>query len=272
MIKCDLHNHSYYSDGVYSPKQVIDMAISAGLDVVSITDHDTVAGVEEAIAYGKEKGIKVLAGVELSSFSRSEIHILGYNMDYKNPFFIQCIENVKNLRRGRNDRIFERLDELGVALDLEELNNAKGNVGRMHIAKQMLKQGYVKDVNEAFEKFLGTGGKAHIEAQRLSPLEAVKLIKRYGGVPVLAHPRRYHQDGVLNILLEGLIKYGLMGIEAYYPSHNETQVAYYKKLAADYNLIVTGGSDFHEYKNNVNVGVANAVLDDYSARVLNLLD
>lgn len=270
MLKCDLHTHSICSDGLFSPSEVVDMAIACGLDVVAISDHDTVKGVKEAVEYGKTKGITVLPAIEISTFAQNEIHILGYNIDYDNPEFLQVIENVKSMRRSRNEKILEKLAGFGIALDRKSLDNTNQNIGRMHIARQMVAEGYVKDVNEAFDNYLGIKGICHIDAVRLKPHEAVKLIKRYGGVPVLAHPQRYYMENVLESLIEGLLKYGLAGIEAYYPKHSKEQREHYLDLAARYNLIATGGSDFHCHKPNCEVGIAEAVLDENACKVLNI--
>ena len=270
MLKCDLHNHSVYSDGLFTPKEVIDMGIAQGLDVMAISDHDTVAGVKEAVEYGEEKGIKIIPAIEISTFANKEIHILGYNIDYENKEFLQVIENVKSMRRSRNERILDKLDEMDIKLDRSTLDNTNSNIGRMHIAREMVREGFVRDVNEAFDIYLGANGKCHIDAVRLKPFEAVKLIKRYGGVPVIAHPQRYYLENVLESLIEGLLRYGLEGIEVYYPKHSKEQRDHYKMLADKYGLIATGGSDFHSHKINSEVGIANAVLDEKACKKLGL--
>lgn len=270
MISCDLHTHTLYSDGMYSPAQIVDMAIDKGLDVLAISDHDTVKGVREAVEYGREKGIRVLPAIEISTFALNEIHILGYNIEYDNPEFLQVIENVKSMRRSRNERIIDKLDELGIKLNKDSLDNNHKNIGRMHIARQMVTEGYVKDVNEAFDNYLGMKGICHIDAVRLKPYEAVKLIKRYNGVPVIAHPQRYYMENVLESLIEGLIKYGLEGIEVYYPKHSKEQREHYLELADKYGLIATGGSDFHSFKPNCEVGIAHAVLDKKACEKLKI--
>lgn len=268
MVKCDFHTHTVRSDGLFTPSQVVDMAIEKGLGAVAISDHDTVKGVREAVEYAKDKNIKVLPAIEISTFASCEIHILGYNIEYDSPEFLQVIENVKSMRRSRNERILEKLKEYGINLNRENLDNNHKNIGRMHIARQMVAEGYVKDVNEAFDNYLGAKGVCHIDAVRLKPFEAVKLIKRYGGVPVLAHPQRYYMENVLENLIEGLLKYGLEGIEVYYPKHNKEQREYYLSLANKYNLIATGGSDFHSFTPNCEVGIAEAVLDEKACQVL----
>ncbi len=270
MLKCDLHNHSVYSDGLFTPAEVIDMAIAKGLDAVAISDHDTVRGVKEAVEYGKSKNIKVIPAIEISTFANNEIHILGYNIDYENPEFLQVVENVKSMRRSRNERILNKLEEMKIKLDRSALDNDHSNIGRMHIAREMVAEGYTKDINEAFDIYLGTNGVCHIDAVRLKPYEAVKLIKRYGGVPVLAHPQRYYLENVLESLIEGLLRYGLEGIEVYYPKHTKEQRDHYLQLAEKYDLIATGGSDFHTHKPNCEVGIANAVLDEKACKKLGL--
>ncbi|MBR4800373.1 MAG: PHP domain-containing protein [Clostridia bacterium] len=241
-LKADLHTHTTASDGSMTPTKVVDWAKKGGLDVVAITDHDTVAGLAEGKKRAEEVGIKFVPGVELSTFAVCEIHILGYNIPYENPEFLSALDAAQNLRIERNKRIGEKLAHYGFKLDIDF--SAKG-VGRMNMARDMVQKGYVKDVQEAFDKWLGTSGKVYCETRRLSPLDAVKLIKEYGGIASIAHPKKYLLDGRLDMLVEGLKKFGLDGIEVNYPSHTDKDRQDLVALARKYGLLQTGGSDFH---------------------------
>ena len=241
-MKADFHLHTTASDGSMTPTQVIDWAKRTGLDVVAITDHDTVNGVDEAIKRGEEVGVKVLVGIEISSFSNCEIHILGYNFDYKNPVFKEELAKIQDMRKKRNGAILRRLNELGKPLSFTE---EMEGVGRLNMAKEMVERGYVKDINEAFEKYLGPKGQAYQEIKRTTPMDAVKLIKKYGGIASLAHPKKYLLDKKLDLLVGGLKAHGLDGIEVEYPRYTDYDKSEFSKIARKYGLIITGGSDFH---------------------------
>ena len=241
-LKADLHTHTTASDGSMSPSKVVEWAVKGKLDVVAITDHDTVTGLSEGVKRANELGIKFVPGIELSTFSVCEIHILGYNVPYEDKDFLAALDSVQDMRIERNVRIGEKLRALGINLDIDF--NARG-VGRMNMAREMVAKHYVKDVQEAFDKYLGTGAKAYCEAKRLSPIDAVKLIKEYGGISSIAHPKKYLLDGRLDMLIEGLKRFGLDGIEVNYPSHSDKDRAELQSLARKYHLLETGGSDFH---------------------------
>ncbi len=241
-MKADLHLHTTASDGAMTPSEIVDWAVKGGLEVISVTDHDTVAGLEEAREAAKSRGIKFIDGIEISAFSVSEIHILGYNIDPKNEEFIGALENVKRLRQERNVKIGEKLKTLGVKLDLDF--EAEG-IGRMNIAREIVANGYACNVNAAFEKYLSVGGAAYCQSERISPLEAVKLINSCGGIACVAHPKKYLSDGRLDMLLSGLSKFGLKGLEVYYPNHGAKEIGALLQLCEKYRLTPTGGSDFH---------------------------
>ena len=241
-LKADLHLHTTASDGSMTPSKVVEWAKRGGLQVMAITDHDTVAGLQEGKKRAEELGIKFVPGIELSTFSTCEIHILGYNIPYENKEFLQALDDVQNMRIERNIRIGEKLKNFGFNLDIDF--TAKG-LGRMNMAREMVKAGYVKDVQEAFEKWLGTGAKAYCETKRLSPIDAVKLIKQYGGIASIAHPKKYLLDGRLDMLVEGLKRFGLDALEVNYPSHTESDRKELVALTKKYHLLETGGSDFH---------------------------
>lgn len=241
-MKADFHLHTTASDGSMTPTQIVDWAKKTGLDVIAITDHDSVGGIDEAIERGKQVGVRVLVGIEISSFSNCEIHVLGYNFDYKNPEFQQELAKIQGMRKERNGAILSKLALLGKPISFTA---DMDGVGRLNMAKEMVERGYVKDVNEAFEKYLGPKGQAYQETRRTTPMEAVKLIKKYGGIASLAHPKKYLLDKKLDLLVGGLKAHGLDGIEVDYPRYTDYDKSEFRQIAKKYGLIITGGSDFH---------------------------
>ncbi len=260
----DLHTHSTASDGSMSPRELVRHAAKCGLHAVAITDHDTVEGVDEAADEGGKLGIEVIAGVEISADYKPEMHILGYffNGDHNNikPTLSRLREN----RTVRNPKIINRLNELGFSISLEEVDTeVRGSVvGRPHIAKVMLKKGYVKSIEEAFDKYLSTGRPAYFKKDKLTPEEGIKEILRAGGIPVVAHPiYLYHTWNELDELLGNLIKSGLKGVEAYYVDNSSDDTGNLLRLAIKHELLVTGGSDFHgSFKNGIEIGVGRGNL------------
>jgi len=241
-MKADLHLHTTASDGSMTPSQVVAWAKKGGIEAMAITDHDTVKGIEEGMEAAKAAGIKFVPGIEVSTYSICEIHILGYNIDYKNKDFLEKIAWLQNQRKERNIKIGEKLNSLGIKLDVDF--EADG-LGRMIMAREMVKEGYCHDITEVFDKYLGTSGKAYASVRRMMPLDAVKLIKEFGGFASIAHPKKFLLDKRLPILVDGLKNYGLDGIEAYYPGHSEQDVKTFLDLCQRNKLLPTGGSDFH---------------------------
>ena len=241
-MRADLHLHTSASDGLRSPQEVVEHMRMLGVELVSLTDHDSVDGLAEGEETCKELGMKFVPGIEISAHSKGEIHILGYNIDYKNPSFCEEIAKVKSLRRERNLLIGEKLAALGVSLDRDF--SADG-LGRMVIARRMVEKGCVKDVQDAFNRYLGPEGAAYADTRRISPLEAVRLITSFGGIAVLAHPKKYLQQKTLRLLVEGLRPFGLKGIETYYPTHSKDETETIAAIADRYGLVRTGGSDYH---------------------------
>ena len=244
-MRLNLHTHSLNSDGAYTPEEVVKIQYDDNIEVMSLTDHDNVSGIDEATLAGEKYGVKVLPGIELSCYSVCEIHILGYNFDYKNPEFLQELEEVKDLRRQRISKTVTKLHNLGVRFDDSVLDFENANLGRVHVAKEMVKQGLARSVSDAFYQYLGAGKKAYISGYRLRPMDGVKLIKKYGGVAVVAHPV-YIPKEKLELLVSGLVPYGLGGLECYCSSFNETDTRRFLELAKKYNLITTTGTDLHD--------------------------
>lgn len=269
-MKIDLHLHTIYSDGVLTPSEVVKMKNDEKIAAISITDHDSISGVDEAVSEGERLGIKVLPGIELSSYSQFEIHILGYNFEYKSAEFIERLNFIKGLRQERIGKTIKLLFECGVNLDTSKLDFTNHNLGRLHIAKEMVKQGFSSSVNDAFYKYLGNGKQAHIAGYRLLPFEAVKLIKQFKGLAVLAHPMLIPKNRLEN-LITGLKDYGLDGIECFYSSHNETETKYFLSLAKNHKLITTCGSDYHDDNSYVSSSFENDKVDKLSLTKLKLM-
>ncbi len=244
MKYADLHLHTLFSDGTYTPEELVEEARNKDLSAISVTDHDTVCGVEPALEAAEAKGIEVIPAIELSAeYDSQEVHILGYFIDHKSENLIQKVAVLRENRISRIHKIADKLKSIGLKLKAQSVFDiaGSGTPGRMHIARAMVKEGLVNSIYEAFEKYIGDKGPAYICGFRLSPLEAIQLIKDAGGVAVLAHPYLLNNDA----LIPEFVKYGLGGLEAYYPEHTQSMVNFYLGLSRQYNLAVTGGSDFH---------------------------
>ncbi|MCX5697619.1 MAG: PHP domain-containing protein [Candidatus Omnitrophica bacterium] len=250
----DLHTHTLFSDGTQSPEGLVTEAKKQGLDCIAVCDHDTVGALSQAIALGKEQDLEVLPGIELSAEEQgTEVHILGYMIDYQNKALKEKIDFLKTNRVQRIYEIVEKLKGMGINLDPESVFAiAKGGTpGRLHIARAMLKEKLVSTLNEAFGRYIGDRSPAYVCGFRLEPAEAIKLIKEAGGVSVLAHPYSIHRDE----LIPQMAAAGLGGLEVYYPEHSQGMINFYLGMAQEYNLAVTGGSDYHGYaKPDIKIG------------------
>ncbi len=240
----DLHLHTIFSDGTYTPEELISESKKSGLSAIAVVDHDTVLGIEPATKIANTEDIEVLPGIELSAeYDGLEVHILGYLIDYKREKLIEKLEFLKKNRIERIYKIVDKLKNMDVVLEAESVFAlAKyGTVGRLHVARAMVKAGLVHSIAEAFRKYIGDKGPAYVCNFRFSPSDAIKLIKEAGGIPVLAHPYTIMKDE----LIPEFVDCGLMGLEAYYPEHTQGMTNFYLGLAKKYNLLVTGGSDCH---------------------------
>lgn len=240
----DLHTHTTASDGLLSPRALVEEAARLGVAILAITDHDTTDGIEEALEVGKELRVEVIPGVEINTdVQGAEIHVLGYYIDHRSEWFQGTLRRLRESRLDRATRMLAKLANLGIRLDLQRVLALAhgGSVGRPHLARAMVEAGYVSTPEEAFRLYLGRGGPAYVERERFTPEEAVQVILRAGGVPVLAHPGLSNRDG----LVPDLVSAGLMGIEVYYPEHSPAQVQHYLALAKKLGLLTTGGTDFH---------------------------
>ena len=245
----DLHTHSTASDGKLYPAELMRHAQAVGIEVIALTDHDTLSGLEEASEEAARIGVELIPGVEISAENKpGTLHMLGYYVDSSDA---ELMETLSWLRGGRDDRnhiILSKLAELGCPLEWDEVAALAGgeSMGRPHIATAMVNRGYVSSFNDAFDRYLGKGAAAYTDRDKMTPEIAIKCIRSAGGLPVLAHPQTLSlSDDELSDLLSRLTSMGLAGVEVYYYSHSEEETALYTSLARRYDLIVTGGSDFH---------------------------
>ncbi|QNU67666.1 PHP domain-containing protein [Ruminiclostridium herbifermentans] len=262
----DLHTHSTASDGSMSPAQLVRHAKDKGLTAVALTDHDTVEGISEALDEGNKIGIEVIPGIEISTNYKPEMHILGYFFDNERYLNVQKeLTEVRKGRENRNYKIINRLNELGIPVTEEELKeiSLSDTIGRPHFARLLIEKGYVKTMQEAFDKYLGKDGLAYFKRQELEPIDGINLIKKAGGIPVLAHPALLKMNyNDLDKLLMELKEYGLSGIEAIYSENSKEETGNLLRLAIKHELLVTGGSDFHgTYKNEIEIGIGRGNLN-----------
>jgi predicted metal-dependent phosphoesterase TrpH len=245
-LRVDLHLHTTASDGQLSPTALVRLVQERGLDVIAITDHDTTNGIEEAQRAAQGSPV-VIPGIELSAEDAGgDVHTLGYFMNIHEPVFQEQLARFRDDRLQRARRVVEKLAELGLPMEWEQVSamTESGSVGRAHSARAMVEAGYVGSVKEAFDRYLQVGGPAYIARRRLSPEEAINLIHSAGGVAVLAHPGLVpHYE---SLLIERLIPAGLDGIEVVHPDNPPPIEQRARELAQQYNLIITGGSDFHD--------------------------
>jgi predicted metal-dependent phosphoesterase TrpH len=257
----DLHLHTTASDGVMRPSDIVRYAKTKGLQAIAITDHDTIEGLEEGLKEGERLNFEVIPGVEISAeYPKGSMHILGYFLDIYNPLLNERLKYLQKARAERNPKIVERLNSLGLKLDYEEVVKASGGgqIGRPHFAQVLVEKGYVKNFQEAFERFLKKGAPAYVEKLRFTPGEALHFIHEANGVAVLAHPNTLSIQAYneLEELILKLIDMGLKGLEVYYPEHSFLEVAQYKALAERHGLQITGGTDFHGIEgNDLEIGI-----------------
>lgn len=269
MRRVDLHTHSTASDGTDDPAALPSLAKRAGLAAFALTDHDTLAGLPAARAAAEEIGVELVAGIELGAWQRrGEMHVLGYFVAEDHPGVNRTLAD---LRRGRAERIHrtvERLVAAGAPVAVEDVMRiaGEGSPGRPHVARALVAAGHVGSLQEAFDVYLAEGRPAFVPRRELSPTECVALVRRAGGVSVLAHPVTVAAE-VLEKEVEALARYGLAGIEADHPRQDEAFRARVRALAKAHDLVVTGGSDYHGgAKPGVAMGAGDgSVAVDYAA-------
>jgi hypothetical protein len=240
----DLHVHSDCSDGTERPEAVVERAASLGFSGLAIADHDTVRGVAPARSRAQALGLTLISAVELSTTAeKGDLHILGYGVDVEDAGLLDTLSGIETTRRERVSRMLRRLNDLGVKVDLEAFfaRYPEGSVGRLHVARFLMEAGHVKSRDEAFQRYLGMGRPAYERVNAISPDEGIRLIRKAGGIPALAHPGRTHKDH----LISSLTSVGLQAVEVYHSGHPPAAARYDRELAARKGLLPVGGSDCH---------------------------
>lgn len=267
----DLHIHSTASDGTDSPSEIVQLVEKLQLKAFSLTDHDTIDGNKAVLSIDRPAPPFFLTGVEISSVppepfpTSGNFHILGYGFDITDAALNAALEKCQQARKERNPRIIDRLNTLGMTITMEEVLDEAGDglAGRPHMASVLLKKGYISSIKEAFDKYLAKGCPAFVDKYRIDCKSAIEMIRSAGGVPVLAHPitldmTRTETEGLIQCLTD----FGLMGIEAYYTTHTESDTRFYLELAGKFNLLVTGGSDYHgALKDDIHIGTGKGGLN-----------
>ena len=259
----DLHTHTTFSDGTYSPEEIIKLCHKSNLKAIAITDHDTIDGIKYARDIAKELNIELIEGIEFSAdYKGIEIHVLGYFLDIENKELLSLLEDLKISRDKRNKELIKKLNDIGLDISFEYVKSLSngGLITKAHFGKAIVKKGYAKTMKEAFSLYLGKGKPAYVSRVLISYKDAIKYILNAGGIPVLAHPMIYKlSDKDLEIAIKDLKDSGLKGIECYYPSNSLSQTNFLLSLAKKYDLKVTAGSDFHG-ENRPDVALGNIFL------------
>ena len=259
MKRVDLHTHSLASDGSLSPAQVVAEAKAEGLSAVALTDHDTMAGISEAVEAAKNSGIECIPGIELSAvYGEKEVHIVGLFLDEKNPVLAEKLEAFRKIREARNLKMIEKMQLAGVDITMEKLREAEGDgvMTRANLARYLLHIGYISSIKEAFDKYLSPGLPFFVPKTGVTPEDAVRAIRDSGGVAVLAHPLLYKfSPAELERCVERLKDYGLQAVETFFSTYSAADERAMKRLALKYGLAFSGGSDFHgSVKPHIHIG------------------
>jgi 3',5'-nucleoside bisphosphate phosphatase len=248
-VLVDFHSHTSESDGTLLPAELGARMRARGVEVFAVTDHDSLGAFPKL---GDSAGTaRVVSGIELNTTYRgNEVHVLGYGFPLDAPEMRAAIEANRGHRERRAEKMIEQLASAGYVLDVAsvraEAGHADSSLGRPHVARALIRAGYVPDIDAAFRTLLTAGKPGYVPSTYMLPQEAVRIVKRSGGVPVLAHPSRLKDEAIV----EELVDAGLVGLEVFYPTHDPNQVAHYRALAARYGLVMTGGSDFHDVRYN----------------------
>lgn len=262
----DLHVHSNKSDGTFTPSRLVAYAVEKGLTAFALTDHDTTEGLSEAMQAAQGQPVTVIPGIEFSTcYEDKDIHVLGLDIDYKAPAFLSALAEFVASRERRNEKMCRRLQEYAhIDITYRKLSEAFPGavITRAHYARYLLDHGCVKSMPEAFDRYIGDRAPCFIPREKVTPIQAVKLILQAGGVPVLAHPPLYHMsDARLDRLVSALTENGLAGIEAIYSTYTAGEETHMRSLAAQYHLLITGGSDFHgSNKPDIDLGTGKGKL------------
>lgn len=267
-MKIDLHTHTVHSDGFDTPEELMREAEALGIGVIAVTDHDTMAGLEDAEKEAAGRGIRFIPGIELSVYAEGrEVHILGYFVDPEHPVLKGFVEEQRQSRVNRIYEMLEKLGSIGVHIPPEDVivEGKKGTMGRPHVARALVKHGYIAEEDQAFRKYIGRDQPGYVPRKKAGAEEGIRRLRESGAIPVLAHPGLYARDG----LIEKMIDAGVMGIEAYHPDHSGSNSRSYLRLAEERGLLVTGGSDHHGKKSKYSalgtVSVPESVLEPLEA-------
>ena len=260
-IYADLHAHTFASDGELSPEDLVDRAAERGVPVLAVTDHDTVGGVARAIVRGKERGVEIVPGCELTIYVGStELHLLALFIDHTYGPFVELLEKMQLHRRARGMQMVKNLQAAGVQVDEADVLAAAGDasaIGRPHIAAALVKRGQASSNQQAFLKYLSKGKPGYVAKYLLPPAEAFAAIHASGGIGILAHPGEHKHDE----LIVPLFREGMDGVEALYRTHSEVNRRFYSGLARRYEKVVSGGSDFHGPRVRPGVDVGDGGVD-----------
>lgn len=261
----DLHLHTTFSDGSYTPSQVVDTAVQSGLDGIALTDHDSIEGIESAIKRGNlYKDFYVIPGIEFGCIHLDEeVHLLGYFFDYQSKTMLSLTKRLRDARVMRGEKIIKKLNDLGFKITINDvMKHARKNyIGRSHIGKALIDKGYVNSIDEAFAEYLNRGKPAYVERYKLNIEEVVEIIHNENGLVSLAHPGLLHNKEIVS----HCIKAGIDGIEVIHPKHSNKNVLEFVKIARRFNLISTGGSDWHG-----NLKDGNCLLGKYYVNLDNI--
>ncbi len=248
-MRIDLHMHSTFSDGLCSPGDLVGKAVERNLAAISLTDHDCLDGVNEAVAAGQTNGVEVLSGVELScEFKGRDLHILGYGVDPDHGEFQEMLLRFRDTRERRGLEIIEKLNKLGISIDPDDVmaKSGQGALGRPHIAAVLAEKKFVSTPVEAFDKYIAEGGPAYVPKYKMSPPEAIRYVRAAGGLAFMAHPGIFLKD---MDEMSTLLAEGFDGVEVYHPKHDAATVKALTSMAEEHGLLVSGGSDYHGFTN-----------------------
>lgn len=269
MSKVDLHIHSTASDGRLSPADIVHKAVKLGLTIIAIADHDSVDGIAPALVAAQAfPRLKVIPCVEISTdVPHGEVHVLGYFIDYTDHKLMAILDRLRNSRKLRAHRMIAKLGRFGIHIEWQRVQEiaGSGSIGRPHLAQAMLEKGYVASLKEAFTKYIGRGAPAYVEREKMTQVEVVELVLRANGLPVLAHPLTTDD---LEIRVNELKAAGLVGLEAYYDGYTINEISELLSLANKYNLIATGGSDYHGLDTGTETMIGGADVPMESAKRL----
>jgi hypothetical protein len=251
----DLHVHTVASDGALTPTQAVESAAEAGLAAIAITDHDTVGGIDEAIEAGKRLGVEVVPAIEISTMhgDKTEVHVLGYFFDHQDSALLETLEILRNARLERGRQMVENLNMAGVPVSFERVAELAvyGVIGRPHVARAICETGAAFSMDSAFGKYLNEGGVGFVARYKVTPFEAIRLIRSAGGVACCAHPVKLKNMELLSQMIEE----GMQAIEVYHPDHTSAISRFYRRFAQKRGLIITGGSDAHCFPNDTHPGI-----------------